>query len=185
MDRCALPGIMPQPAAIQINSPWDCLHREAGFQVFKELTVAPGDVNPHLYNLFAWTGEVELRALYGVFTDVTNVVAVTVCYWDVWDGAVATAITAAAGTNCSAATLNSMVTKNAAAATALVFLKSDQARFTEIGSTWQYYGAMLNGKNATTNYIRWGATGAVATNYKIKFVADWICRYPGSTFAAV
>lgn len=185
MDRCVLPGVIPQPAYIPINSSWDCLHRTAGFQTFKEVTIAPGDVNPHSYNLFSFTGEIELKALYGVFTDVTNVAVVTVCYWDVYDGTAAVALTLAAGADCSTATLNSMVLKVATAGTALTFLKSDQVRINEIAvADRQFQGVQLNGKNAVTNYVRFWTTGAVATNCKIKFVAGWACRYPGSTLVA-
>jgi len=188
MDRCGLSGAILQPANIQINSPWCALHRLAGHMAVKEITIAPGGGAATAYPLFNFTGQIELKGLYGVFTDVTNVVAVTVCYWDVWDAAVAVALTLAAGTNCSTATLNSSVLKVATAGTALTFMKSDQVRISEIatvGSVRQFAGAYMNAKNAVTNSIRFWTTGAAATNCKIKFTAIWACRYPSSTFVAV
>ena len=158
------------------------------YELSKEVTIAPGGAAATAYPLFNFTGQIELKGLYGVFTDVTNVAVVTVCYWDVWDGAAAVALSLAAGTDCSTATLNSSVLKIAAATVALTFLKSDQDRISEIatvGAVRQFAGAYLNGKNATTNSIRFWTTGAVATNCKIKFTAIYDYRYPGSTFVAV
>jgi len=186
-SRCLFNRIMPaSPSSIPINSAWCHAHRASGYLAFKEITINPGGAGAQTYNLFSFTGAIELKGIYGRFTDVTNVVTLTACSWDVNDGAATVALTAAAGTNCSGVALTTMVIKDATAVSALTLMNADQVRIDEVASSNRTtQDVFLNGKNATTNYLRWKCTTDANTNCKINFVAIWVCRYAGSTFAAV
>lgn len=181
-----LAQVIPQPVDIPINSGWCALHRAVGHMATKEVRLNPGDGAAHSVNLFAFTGDIELKAIYGRITDVTNIAALTACSWDVYDGAATVQLTSAAGVALSGYSLNSLVLKDQTAAAAATGLNASQVRVNEVAATpRQFQGALLVAKSATTCYVRWMYTGAVATDCKILFTAIWVCRYPGSTFVAV
>jgi len=183
---CCLSSLIPPPARIVLNSSWCGIHRSAGFLEFKAITINPGGAGAQVYNLYRFTGTIEVKAIYGIFTNVANVVTLTACSWDLYDGAVSNQITSAAGTNCSGVSLNSTVLKDAVAVNALTLMDSNQVRFTEVAaSSRTYQNLIINGKNATTCYIRWKCTTDANTNCQMQFACVWTCRYPGSTFGAV
>lgn len=181
-----LPNEIPHPSLLRQNSSWCALHRSVGHMVWNEKTLNPGGAGAQTVNLYTFTCEAELKAIYGVFTDVTNVVTVSACSWDVYDGTNTVPLTAAAGTNCSGAALYSTVIKDLVAASALTFLNSTQVRVNEVsGANRQFQSAILLAKNGVTNYLRWKYTSDVNTNCKVNFCAIWVCRYPGTTVVAV
>jgi len=185
MDRCGLSGAMAVPSLLQPNSSWDCLHRSAGVLTLKNLLVNPGGAAAQTYNLFTFTSNVELVSLYGIFIDVTNVVTASVASFDVNDATNTVVLTAAAGVNCSAAALGSLVGKTGLAAAAATFLNASQVRMNELALSTQFQGCLLTAKNAVaTNYIRFKVTTDVNTNCRIMFYANWIARYPSATLVA-
>ena len=176
--------VIPTPADIPINSAWCGIHRTGGFLAFKTQVINPGAAGAQLYNLFTFSGLVDLKGIYLEFTDVTNVVTVTNCFWEIWDGAANTALTNTQ--NCSAVTVESRLIKDQTAANAPTLMNANQARFLEVSgpAQKQFQGALLSAKTGATNYIRFGVTTDINTNCTVCCIAIWACRYPNSLLAA-
>ena len=145
----------------------------------------PGGAAAQTYNLFTFTSNIELVSLYGIFIDVTNVVTASVASFDVNDAVNTVVLTAAAGVNCSAATLGSLIAKTGLAGVAATFLDASQIRMNELALSTQFQGCLLTAKNSVaTNYVRFKVTTDVNTNCRIMFYANWIARYPSATLVA-
>ena len=179
---------LPDTSIVTANSANCAFHRTAGYAVASSHRINPGAVTSST-NIFQIVGDVEIKAIYGRMTDVTNVAAgPTACSWDLYDGAATVQLTSAAGTALTGATVNSIILKDAAAATALTFLDSSQCRMSELtvgGAARPFFGCLLAQKNATAAYVRFTCTTAAATDFTINFYAIWACRYPGSSLVAV
>ena len=176
--------VAPTPSAIVMNSPYCDLHRAAG-----ALATATKDVNgtggAASTNLFQVTGNVEIRALYGVFTDVTETTSITAASFDLRDDGATVQLTSAAGTALTGAGLGSIFAKEALAATAVTFNNSTAARFSESAFQRAFVGGLITQKAATNTYIRFTCTTNATTNVTIQFWCAWVCRSPGSLLVAV
>jgi hypothetical protein len=177
--------VMPAPDSIPINSVWCGEHRESGFMEFKTQVINPGGAAAQLYNLFSFSGMVDLKGIYLQFTDVTNVVTVSNVFWELWDGVNNVALTAAQ--NCSGVTLGARLIKDKIAVNAATLMDSDQVRLLEVAgpANKQFQGAVFSAKQGADNYIRMGVTTDVNTDCEIVCVALWSCRYPASSLAPV
>jgi hypothetical protein len=175
---------MPDVASLVSNSPDEYLHRSAGQKVSKSIHVV-GDGGPTDYNLFAFTGAIELLEIYGVVTTATEVTSVTATYLDVYDGA--TAVDLASddfGTDLSGMTVNSFIAAVAVDGTALALLDADQVRVNQTAANRrQLIGALLNSKNGTTSYIRFNVTTDMSTDCYITWYVSWR-SYTGTLAAA-
>lgn len=170
---------MPQPALLVPGSPDCALHRASGMFSYKELTIT-GTGGEVVSNIFTVASPVELLALYGIFTDVTNVVTVGGAWWDFYDGTNNPAISLD-GTNLAGAALKSTVIRDQAATAAAYFGNSSQCRVrdnVDAGNRRPFSGCFLTPKNGVTNYIRFRADTDGNTNCKIWFGCAWVCRYP-------
>jgi len=176
--------VAPAPSAIVANSPYCDLHRAAGALVSVEKTIA-GFAGAQSINLFQLTGSVELRAIYGVFTDVTNVATLTGASFDLRDNAATVQLTSAAGTALSGAGLGSLFAKEAGAATAVAFNNSTAARYSESAFNRAFVGGLLTQKAGQNTFIRLTVTTDAATNCEIAVYAAWVCRCPGSSLVTV
>ena len=158
------------------NSPECFLHRTTGNLVYVEKTFA-GTSGAASTNIFQLTSSVELLALWGVFTLVTNVTAITVASWDLYDGTNTEPITKATGTTLSGAGLYSTVNKVATLGTALSFNNSTQCRVMEnTTGARTMYPSIITQKAATNTFIRWTQTTGAVEAFKIMFYAAWVCR---------
>jgi hypothetical protein len=178
------PKVSPAPAAIVQNSPYCGLHRIGGYIERKQLAIAGSDGAQNL-NLFQVTGSIEIRGLWGVFTDVTEVTTLTGASWDLYDGTNTVQITSAAGTAISGATVGSAIAKQAVAATALNFDDADQCRYSESASNKVFVGGLITQKAATNTYIRFTVTTDANTDCALNMWCIWVCREPGSLLVAV
>jgi hypothetical protein len=181
MKGCFPPNaVMPTINLVTANSPNCAWHRTAGYATASSHRINPGAVTSST-NIFQIVGDVEIKALYGRMTDVTNVVGgPTACSWDLYDGAATVQLTSAAGTSLAGASVNSIVLKDAAAANALTLLNSNQCRMSELtvgGAARPFFGCLVAQKDTTATYIRFTCTTLV--------YAIWACRYPGSSLVAV
>jgi len=174
----------PLPANIIINSPDCALHRASGYLAYKTQAIV-GAGAPWNLNLFQVTGTIELCSIWGVFTDITNVAALTAASWNLWDGAAAVPITSAAGTVLTGASLGSTISKEAVAANPLQFDNASAGRYSEAAFNRVFVGGLMTQKVAANTYIRFTVTAGAATNCAIQFWACWVCRQPGSLFVAV
>lgn len=179
-----LPLVSPLPADIVLNSPYCQLHRSAGYLATKTQAIA-GFAGAQNFNLFQVTGTIELRGIWGVFTNVTNVATLNAASWALWDGTAAVPITAAAGTAIGGASLGSTISKKALAATALQFDNASAGRYSEAAFNRAFVGGLITQKAATNTYIRFTVTTDANTNCAIRFWVSWICRQPGSLLVPV
>ena len=175
----------PIPADMVNDSPYCDLHRLAG-----ALVTCTKDVNgagaAASVNLFQLTGTVELKALWGAFTDVTETTAITVPSFDLRDDAATVQLTAVGGAPAlSGAGLGSVIAKEGLAATALAFNNSSAARVSESAFNRVFVGSLLTQKAGQDTFIRFTCTTDANTNVTIAFYAAWVCRYPGSLLVPV
>lgn len=173
----------PDPDDITINSPYCEFHRGNGYLAYKTISVegAGGEVNTSLFQV---TGLVELKGLWGVFTDVTEVQTMTGAYWDLYDGTNSVAL--CTGVAISGASLGSVVAKLADDGSAATFLDSNQTRYGENATFRQAFsGGLMLQKVATNTYIRFRVTTDANTDAEMQFWCAWTCRYPGSSLVAV
>ena len=172
----------PLPAQIVPNSVWCDTHRLAGNLAYVDVDINGTDGAASI-DLFNVTGNIEIKAIWGEFTDVTEVTAITAASFDFDDGGVATVqLTSAAGTALSGATLHSVFAKQAAAATAITFDKADQVRVSESATGPKAFsGAFLVSQSETTCQIRLTVTTDANTNATVRVYVAWVCRHAGST----
>ena len=185
-----IPHVFDERAAMQSvadmteGSPECAWHRAVGEVVASDITIA-GTGGAVTTNVFAFTGNVELLGIWGVFTDVTEVTTITGAYIDVYDGTNQVDLTDDGGVVLSAAVNGSMAIKTNTSAGALVFLKGDQVRIDETAADKrQFVGAVLDGKAATTNYVRLIVTTDANTDCAMRWYAAWRCLCSGSTLTA-
>jgi len=177
--------VLPNVANLQLNSGACALHRERGYLAYKTVDIN-GTAGAASIDLFNVIGVVELMAIWGKFTDVTEVTAITAASFDFDDGAATVPITAAAGTALSGATLNSTFFKAGGAAVALAFANASQVRYNENAAGARAFdGGLLTCKSATTCQIRLTVTTDANTNATVQVWCAWVCRYPSSSLAAV
>lgn len=173
----------PAPADIVQNSPYCALHRYPGYLANKAITIT-GTGGEVLTNCFQITGLVEMHALWGVFTDVTEVTTMTGAYWDLWDGTNSVAL--CTGVAISGASLGSAVAKLADDASAATFMNASQTRYSENANFRQAFeGGLMLQKVATNTYVRFRVTTDGNTDAALQMWISWTCRFPGSTLAAV
>ena len=174
----------PLPADMVLNSPYCGLHRAAGYLARNQLAIGAFAGVQNL-NLFQVTGTIELCGIWGTFTDVTNVATLNAASWNLYDGAAAQPITSAAGVAIGGAALGSTISKESAAANALVFQDAVAGSYSECAFNKVFTGGLVVQKVATNTYIRFTVTTDAATNCGIDFWCCWICREPGSLLVAV
>ena len=156
------------------NSPWDILHRAGGYTVSKRITIT-GSGGAASVNCFSVTGSVRVKGLWGIVDDVTDIAALTVCSWELYAAAdAAIPITAAAGTTLTGASLNSLIAKTGAAATALVLANSNQARVLEGATPFLFFEFGATQKDGVATYIRFLNTTDADVNCKITMYCTWV-----------
>ena len=172
---------MPLPEQLVTNSGWCGIHRLAGNLAYVDVDIN-GTSGAASIDLFNVTGNIEVKAIWGEFTDVTEVTSITAASFDFDDGAATVQLTSAAGTALSGATLHSVFAKQAGAATAVTFDKADQVRVSESATGPKAFsGAFLVSKSATTCQIRLTVTTDANTNATVRVYVAWVCRHAGST----
>lgn len=182
-------NVIPDISLIAASSYNDYFHHIGGVPVFSSKTIS-GAGAPNLTNLFQVVGDVEIKAVYGQFTDVTNVVGgPTTCAWELSDAGGGTApITALAGTDLSGVANSAFIFKRTAAADPLILLDATQCRYSEVvdaGVVRPFFGGLCKQKPATATYIRFRSTTLAANNFTINFCVIWASRYSGSSLVAV
>jgi len=133
----------------------DCFDaRDPGRQAVKLVTLTAAG-NPVYVDLFQFTGLIRLNNITGIFEDVTNVDDLEELGLDVWDGAVAVAITAVGAADmCDGATLHSALAKVDDATGALEFMDADQVRIVETNKHSNLDPVLLNTLDGVTCYVR-------------------------------
>jgi hypothetical protein len=175
----ALNTVVPDITEVTDNSTYCQLHHGEGTMETKEITIA-GTGAEVITNVFEVECSAEMKALYGVFTDVTDVTTASGCWFDLWDGTNSVAITND-GVNCSGATLNSFVGKLADDSQALTFAKSDQCRYSENANAQRaFFGGMLTAKEGATTYVRFRMDTDANTDCQIRFHIIWSRRCSGA-----
>ena len=156
--------------------------------VFNSKRINPG-AGTTSTNLYQITGDVEIKAIYGRLTDVTNVAGgPTACSFDLNDGGATVQLTSAAGTSLAGTTINSIILKDQPAANAMTLLDTAQCRWNELavgGSARPFLGGLAVQMNGANTFLRFTCTTVALNDFTTNFCVIWACRYPGSTLVAV
>ena len=171
------------PVDLDMDSIGCKLHRTAGRMAFNTVDYTPAGAGDFFYNIFRVVGLVELKAIYGQFTEAADAFGPSDFYLTFDDDAASMDLTASPGPNCTSAGIGATILKTAAAANAATYLATDQARVSELtvgGASRPFFSALLQAKpTVATNYIRTHYTMVDADEFSICWVAIWACRYPG------
>lgn len=172
------------PDNIVINSPDCALHRSVGHIAYKDI-VLTGGAGAKTYNCFTLAGNVELKALYGVFTVVGDTTTVSACSFDLYDGTNTVELSTSAGVDCSGAVVGGEIFKAHIDSVAANFLNADAVGLHEVDGNKQFQGGNIVAKAGVTNYVRFNCTQDAATSATIRVYMNWTCRHAGSLVAAV
>ena len=165
----------PAIADMVINSAY-CYISQLGTVAYKSISVTGTPNGAQHVNLFAISGGVEILRVFGVFTLVTDVSAVTACSFDLIDGThAAVPVTSAAGTDMSGSTLESFMGRTDQVGVAVDYLKSDQVRIIDGAVGLDLFAPLVvNAMYGEDNYFRFKYTsdggGAV---FKMDFELVW------------
>ncbi len=180
---------LPLPDNMNLGSLSCHQHRSSGELTYRTMAYAPGIAGNYFSSIFRVNGQVDLKALYGVFTVCGNVAnGPSNCYFTFDDGAAAVNLTdgtpGVGGVNCTGALVNTMICKVAPAANVATYFVGTQCRYQEQvtgGTARTFFGGILQSKpTVATNYIRWMYTTAGAGAWSIWWAVIWSCWYPGS-----
>ena len=166
-------GVLPQWVAI--NSAADYLKRN-GTNTSNELTITgkPQGDNVPIFNVI---GAVEVLRLWGVFTDVTDVSALTACSLDLYDELNTVEVTQAApGTDLSDVGLYALIGKWFLSDVALALIDSDQVSIVEASGLGldMFATFMIQSKYGADNVMRFNYTSdGSGCEAKIKFTCIW------------
>ena len=181
----------PLPSGLGIDSLACHEHRIAGRLAFNEIDYAPAGAGNFFGELFTFTGLIEIKALYGEFTEAAGANGPSHVYFTVDDGAAGVSLTSGTpgvgGVDCTSAPVGSIVLKAAASTSAAIFLNSSQCRYNELttgGSARPFFGGLALAKPAATNHVRVYYTVGAAEEFSINWTLIWACRYPGSLVVA-
>lgn len=121
-------------------------------------------------NLFLVTGSVEVIAIWGEVTSITNNSVCDVCSWVFNDGS-DTAITESSfGADLGGLTIGSMIFKDTTAGSSLTYADTITGNFNDGGGSGYFTTFCpfrLTAKNGTSCYIKFKFTGDASTNYQI------------------
>lgn len=165
----------PAIADMVVNSAY-CYISQLGSIASKSITVTGTPNGAQNVNIFTLDGGVEVLRLYGIFTDVTDVSAVTACSFDLFDeNNAAVPITSAAGVDLSGSTLESFFGRTDQAAVALDYLKSDQVRIIDGAVGLDLFAPLVaNYMYGEDNYFRFNYTSdGGGAEFKMTFELIW------------
>ena len=154
LDGNGFGELYPEFPNISLGTPYGSIIRGLGIPIVNTVDVDGVGVAEVITNVFSYTGEFILNRIWAVITDATDITAASAVYFDAWDGTNTVPITAAAGVNCSGATVHSVVVKDGLVAAALTLLDADQVRYDESTSNKPFIGGIVGHLNATTCYVR-------------------------------
>lgn len=180
---------IPMPVDLDMDSIGCKLHRTAGRMAINTVDYSPPALADYFSDIFQVIGLVELKAIYGEFTDVTAVAnGPSTCYFQLYAAPNAVDLSLAAGVDATGAAAGSVIAKTAAMATAATFLNASQCRVAEVtvgGAARPFFSSLLLADSAANTYIRWRYSTVGACTFTVSWVAIWACRYPGSSLIAV
>ncbi|HUV82851.1 MAG TPA: hypothetical protein VMW53_07250 [archaeon] len=165
----------PAIADMVVNSAY-CYISQLGTLASKSISVTGTPTGAQNVNLFTLVGGVEILRLYGVFSLVTDVSAVTAASFDLIDGTnPAVPITSAAGEDLSGCSNGSFIGRNDQAGVKVDYLNADQVRIIDGAVGLDLFAPLVaNAMYGETNYIRFNYTsdggGAI---FKIDFELIW------------
>lgn len=164
----------PAIADMVVNSAYSYIAR-LGRCESVDLTATGAPNGVQTTNLFQLWGGVEVLRFYGVFTDVTDVSAVTAASFDLYDGTNTVPVTSAAGTALSACSNGSLIGRTDQAAAAIDYLNADQVRIVDGAIGLDLFAPIIaNAKNGVANYFRFHYTSdGGGAEFGITFEMIW------------
>jgi hypothetical protein len=132
-------------------------------------------------SLFKVVGSVKVLSIVGKFIDVTDVSAVTVAYLDLYDDS-AHVITKATGTTLSGVVVGAIITRTAAATTALTLVAGSDGSVTDGNAVAEgLSGFLAQAQTGTATYIRFNFTSDTGGyDFTIAWEIVWMPLVEGS-----
>jgi len=167
--------VAPEIADMVVNSAYSYIAR-LGSAVSHDLVVdgTPNGIQNN--NIFSIEGGVEILRLFGHFSDVTDVSAVTAANFDVYTDAPTTIqLTTIAGTDLSGSSENALIGRTDTAAVALDYLNSDQVRIIDGAVGLDLFAPFIvSAEYSRATYLRFNYTSdGGGAEFTIHFEAVW------------
>jgi hypothetical protein len=184
MDRTGLNGA--RTTGITMNSPYDHLTHRKGIKVQKVGHTLNGN-GAQLDNIFAITGAVEVVALWAECTEATNATTCTTTYFDLYDSTAAVEITDNGGTDLSAITVGSIISKISIATSALVKMGNAVGFIVDgvAASGTVFCPFIAVKKSGAATYIRFCFTGDADTDIDMTFNVRYVPISTDGSIASV
>lgn len=127
-------------------------------------------------NLFQFTGNIQILEIYGIITSINDITTCTATNFNITDTVNVVQLTTAAGTVLSGNPVNTIAVKKGLATTAITANNATQVRLMDGNSAGNdvYTPCIITGQqNNPNNFIRFGFTGDLLTNFNMKFFCKW------------
>ena len=176
---------LPSVDETEMDSPDDSIIRGGGRRTIYEQALNDGSAGAKCYKSFTITGAVEIRRLYGVFTDVTDVTTVSGCQWGIFrSAATAGPDITAASVDCSGVTVDSVVLKASDDASAAVLLDSAAPAISEVSADRQFQSIVVNAMQGTDTWLCFICTEDDDTDAVLTEYCEWVPLTPDSEIVA-
>jgi hypothetical protein len=169
------------PEDVNLNSPLHQLHQAEGICDIKEVQII-GTGSEVITNLFIVDCNTELKAIWGVFTEIVDTTTLNSCYFDLWDGTTSKLITSSVtGANCNGAVKDSLIAKMADKTAVATFNNASDCQYEENANfNKAFFGGLMTAKFGTETFIRFRANTDANTDCKIEFTVQWVRRCTGA-----
>ena len=176
----------PHPSTITDDSAYAVLHRAGGHKICNKVTLDGNGAQND--NIFEITGWVEVFRIFATCEEATDSTTLGTCYWDMYDGTVATEITDNGGTNLAGIGVDCGICRDAIATSPLTFVNNSAASFDDGGGAGYYttfacFRVMK--KTGVSTYIRFNFTGDANTDVDMKFCVIYFPLSDDSSISAV
>ena len=162
----------PEFPNVNLHSPYASIIMGGGIPIHNDIDVN-GTAGEVVTNVFSFDAEFELKKLWIVITDATEITTASGVYFDIWDGATSVPITAD-GLDLSGATVHAVAVKDGLVAAALTLLDADQVRYDESAFNKAFVGGIVGHKTSTTCYLRLRVDTDANTDITVRVFMNYI-----------
>jgi hypothetical protein len=169
---------MPVPSSLVAGSVDSALHRSAGMVTRNSLQIVGNNAEVTV-TPFTVQGVVKINRLYGIFTNVTNVVKIQGCWFEATNGFTNAAITLD-GVSCNGASLGSIVAKVFDATAAAYFGNNGSVQIhDQAGGMMDPFCGFIMCASTLGGGIIFRTDTDANTNATIQFVCEWVALSNG------
>lgn len=168
-------------SAMTASSPECMWHRSVGELVSNTITLT-GGAGAKTYDVFTFSGAIEIKALYAVVTTATQTTTMSAASFQWHDGTDPHDLTD--DVDMSGAAAGSVIAKSAAAAAAASFINASTGGLIENATAKPVQDSLLVAKTGATNKIKFHVTQDEDTSAVLTVYCAWVCRSAGSSVTA-